>query len=170
MKRLLGLKEPIIKKNKILLGFIIFFLLIMIMLSIFYIRVTHVEAQARKEATILAKEYAQIENVDSFYWFNRKETYFTIVGENNEGEKKVVIIPQKSEEIIVLNQKDGLNEQEIREKIGTNYAGNTIQKITLGIYEKKPSWEVVTQNDEGLLNYYLFSFKDGEEIKAIKNI
>lgn len=158
------------RKTKILISVIAFLLVIIVMITIFYIRSTHPRTQAKREATEIAKEYAHLETVDNFYWFTRKETYFSVTGKDDKGESLVVIIPKSGEKVTVLNQKDGVEEGHIRQIIETDYKEKDIQKISLGLYNDKPTWEVITKNDDGSLNYYLLSFEKAEEIMVIKNV
>ncbi|EOL45877.1 DUF5590 domain-containing protein [Enterococcus caccae] len=158
------------RKTKILLSIIAILLAIIVMIAIFYIRSTHPRTQAKKEATEIAKKYAHLETVDHFYWFTRKDTYFSVTGKDNKGEELAVIIPKSGDKVTVLNQKDGVEEGHIRQIIETDYKEKNIQKISLGLYNDKPTWEVVTKSDDGLLSYYLLSFANAEEIMIIKNV
>ena len=159
-----------VRKRKILLGIITALLVMIVLIVIFYVRATHPWKQAEKEATAIAKEYAQLESVDNFYWFTRKETSFAVTGKDAKGEELVVIIPKSGKNITVLNQKDGVEEGHIRQIMSTDYKEKDIQKISLGLYEDKPTWEVITKNDDGSLSYYLLSFEKAEEIMIIKNV
>lgn len=159
-----------LRKNKILLSIIAALLVIIVMITIFYVRSTQPRTQAKKEAIQIAKEYAHLESVDQFYWFTRKETYFSVTGKDEKGEAVAVIIPKSGEKVTVLNQKDGVDEGHIRQIIETDYHEKDIQKISLGLYDGKPTWEVVTQNEDGSLSYYLLSFEKAEEIMIIKNV
>ncbi len=158
------------RKNKILLSIVAVLLVIIVTMAIFYVRSTHPRTQAKREATKIAKESAHLESVDNFYWFTRKETYFSVTGKDDKGEAIAVIIPKAGEKITVLNQKDGVDEQQVRQIIETDYKEKSIQKVSLGMYNDKPTWEVVTKNDDGLLSYYLLSFEKAEEIMVIKNV
>lgn len=158
------------KRNKLLLAIIAILLIIIVAITIFYVRSTHPRTQAKKEATTIAKEYAQLTTVDEFYWFTRKATYFSVTGTNDKGDQLAVIIPKKGGKITVLNQKDGKTEDQIRQIIANTYQESDIQKVSLGMYEDKPTWEVVTKNAEGALNYYLLSFDTGTEMLVIKNV
>ena len=158
------------RKIKILISVIAILLIIIVTITIFYIRSTHPRTQAKKEATEIAKEYAHLETIDNFYWFTRKETYFSVTGQNDQGEKLAVIIPKSGEKVTVLNQKDGVEEGHIRQILETDYKEKNIQKISLGLYDDKPTWEIVTKNDDHTLNYYLLSFEKAEEIMVIKNV
>ncbi len=158
------------RKTKILLSIIAILLAIIVMIAIFYVRSTHPRTQAKREATEIAKEYAHLNTVDNFYWFTRKETYFSVTGKDDKGEELVVIIPKSGEKVTVLNQKDGQDESQIRQIIETKYKEKNIQKISLGLYNDQPTWEIVTKNDDGLLSYYLLSFANAEEVMIIKNV
>lgn len=158
------------RKNKILLSVFAVLLVIIVTMAIFYVRSTHLRTQAKREATKIAKEYAHLESVDDFYWFTRKETYFSVTGKDDKGEALAVIIPKSGEKVTILNQKDGVDEEKIRQIIQTEYKEKKIQKISLGLYNDKPTWEIVTKNEDGLLSYYLLSFEKAEEIMIIKNV
>ncbi|EOH99558.1 hypothetical protein UAW_00710 [Enterococcus haemoperoxidus ATCC BAA-382] len=158
------------RKTKILVSVIAVLLVIIVMITISYIRSTHPRTQAKKEATAIAKKYAHLETVDNFYWFTRKDTYFSVTGKDDKGENLAVIIPKSGDKVTVLNQKDGVEEGHIRQIMETDYKEKRIQKISLGLYKDKPTWEVVTKNEDGSLNYYLLSFEKAEEIMIIKNV
>ncbi|MFD1900141.1 DUF5590 domain-containing protein [Enterococcus termitis] len=158
------------KKTKILLGIITGLLVIIVMLVIFYVRSTHPWKQAEKEATAIAKDYAQLESVDHFYWFTRKETSFTVTGKDADGKELVVIIPKSGKNITVLNQTDGVEEGHIRQIMETDYKEKDIQKVNLGLYDGQPTWEVIAKNEDASLSYYLLSFEKAEEIMIIKNV
>lgn len=163
-------KYETIKKNKLLLAIIAFLLVFLLLLSMTYIKATQPERRVKKESIKIAKEYTDLKTVNEFYWFKRQETYFTVLGSDTEGEQKIVIIPKKTGKIVILNAKDGLNEQEIRAKIKNDYQENTIQGIALGLYDGKPTWEIITQGTDQSLTYYLLAFSDGQEIKVIADI
>uniref|UniRef100_UPI002477D708 cell wall elongation regulator TseB-like domain-containing protein n=1 Tax=Enterococcus faecalis TaxID=1351 RepID=UPI002477D708 len=113
---------------------------------------------------------ANLETVDKFYWFTRKNTYFTLTGKNDKGTDIVVIVPKSGEKVTVLNQKDGQTEQQITDVVAKAHPDESVMKATLGLYDKRPAWEVVTENDQGVLTYYLMSFDKGEEINVVKDI
>ena len=144
-------------------------LLIILFSSLSYIRATSPIRQAKAEATQLAKQYANIEEVDRFYWFTREDTYFSVLGKNQEQQDVVAIIPKSGENVTVLAQDEGLTEDEAKEKIFKDYPRETLRKATLGMFEDQPVWEVMTKGNKGN-NYYLLDFKDGKEVKVIRNI
>ncbi len=159
------------EKQKViaLLTGIIVMLLIILFSSLSYIRATSPVRQAKTEAIQLAEQYAKIEQVDQFYWFTREQTYFSVLGKNDQQQEVIAIIPKSGEKVTVLAQEEGLTEDEAKEKIFNEYPSETLRKATLGMFEDKPVWEVMTKDDKGN-NYYLLDFKDGKEVKVIRDI
>ncbi|MEY8445158.1 DUF5590 domain-containing protein [Enterococcus ratti] len=161
-------KEKVI--NRVLLGLIIALLAIIVFSSIFYLRSSRPRMQAKKEAIEIAKKYADLKKVEHFYWFTRKNTYFSLTGENEKGQAIAVIIPKSGERVKVLDQKSGLTEQEAKQKIMETHPEIQIEKIALGMYENQAVWEVVGKDSNEQLNYYLLSFETGKEVKTITGI
>ncbi|KFN90534.1 DUF5590 domain-containing protein [Tetragenococcus muriaticus] len=147
--------------------FIIFFSII------FYIRASRPMRQARQEAEEIAEEYANIDTVDDFYWFTREETYFTVMGRDEDDRALAVIVPQSGDRVTVEEQSEGLSEQEARQAVLQEHENETVEKASLGMVDDTPVWEVVTTDDnEDTVgsNYYLLQFQDGEEVKTLRDI
>ena len=88
----------------------------------------------------------------------------------NKGQEIAVIIPKSGEKVKVLAQKDGITEQEAKEKIAQAHPEVQIEKASLGMYDNQAVWEVVGKNSKDQFNYYLLSFESGKEIKTITGI
>lgn len=146
--------------------FVIFFSII------FYIRASRPMRQARQEAVEIAEEYANIDTVDDFYWFTREETYFTVMGKDENDRALAVIIPKSGDKVRVEEQSEGLSEQEAKQAVLQEHEDETIEKASLGIVDNDPVWEVVTtdEDDGEGSNYYLLQFQDGEEVKNLHDI
>ncbi|WP_062804935.1 DUF5590 domain-containing protein [Enterococcus pernyi] len=156
--------------NRILLGLIIALLAVIVISTIFYLRATRPMTQAKQEATKLAEQYANLEEVDQFYWFTREATYFSLTGQNDKGQDIAVIIPKSGERVKVLEQKAGLTEEAARQEISKQHPDQQVEKAFLGMYKDEPVWEVITKTSDDQLNYYLLSFKTGEEVKVISGV
>jgi Uncharacterized protein conserved in bacteria len=152
-----------------LMSGIILLLLIILFSSIFYIRSSRPMAQAKQEAVEIAKQYASIEDVEHFYWFNREETYFTVLGKDDKQQEMIAIIPKSGSKITVLKQSDGLSEADAKEAIRVAHPEEAVKKATLGMFNKQPVWEVMTKGNQGN-TYFLLDFKTGKEVKVISNI
>lgn len=153
------------KLNIFLLGGIYFLLALILLSCLFYLKATKPYRQARVEASEIATKYAKIVEVDKFYWFNRKETYFSVIGKNQAGKEKLVLINQKNGKVKIFNQADGYDETAIRQQVASDYPHEKISKLAIGLKKNQLIWEVVTKNSEGVFQYRFYSFKTGEKIK-----
>ncbi|MHC5268061.1 cell wall elongation regulator TseB-like domain-containing protein [Enterococcus sp. LJL98] len=155
------------RKKVLLLFSSIVILLVMILFSaIFYIRASRPMRQAKAEAVAIAQEYVDFKRVDQFYWFTREATYFSLVGEQENGERVVVVIPKKGDQLLIFDEKDGLTEAQARGIIQERFPEEKVRKTTLGVFSDQVVWEVMTKMNEES-HYYLLSFKEGELIKSI---
>ena len=123
--------------------------------------------KAKKEGIKIAQSVADIQQVDEFYWFTREKTYFTVVGEDKNQVEKVVFLPQDGSEALVMEQKEGLTDKESIQKVLDLKETSKIKKVSLGIYDNKPTWEIVAKSKDGGIVYYLIDFKNGDVIKKI---
>ncbi|KAF1291981.1 DUF5590 domain-containing protein [Candidatus Enterococcus leclercqii] len=137
--------------------------------SLFY-RSSRPLAQAKDEATTMAKKYADLDTVDEFYWFTREKTYFSLLGKDKNGSKIAVIMPKDGDKIKVLNQKDGITELQALQKAAQAYPDEQVMKASLGMFDEKPVWEVTSESGDGAVNFLLLSYEEGKEIKKISNI
>lgn len=160
------------KEKKTVVGLfasIVLLLMIILVFSLAYIRASRPMRQARDEAFELAQKHNLLQKVNKFYWFTREETYFSLIGEDEKGREKVVIIPKSGQEILSFNQNEGLTEKEAKSVIQQSYPKEQIKKITLGFYQNQAVWEVMTKvSDEE--RYHLLTFNDGTIIKTIPTI
>ena len=123
--------------------------------------------KAKKEGIKIAQSVADIQQVDEFYWFTREKTYFTVVGEDKNQVEKVVFLPQDGSEALVMEQKEGLTDKEAIQKVLDLKETSKIKKVSVGIYDNKPTWEIVAKSKDGGIVYYLIDFKNGDVIKKI---
>lgn len=153
------------------LGILIVVLLALIIgfVTVMY-RSNRPRAQAEEEATAIAKKYTDLEEVSDFYWFTREKTYFSLLGEDKNGNEIAVIVPKDGNKVTVLNQKAGLSEQAALQSVAKAYPKEKVKQAKLGIYQEAPVWEVSTTADSGKVNYVLVSFDKGEEIKRVSDI
>lgn len=156
--------------NRWLLGIVTVLLIIIVAAAMIFIRSNRPMQQAKREAVQMAEKYADLKTVDQFYWFNREKTYFTVTGENHDGQSIIVIVPKSGEKIRVLNQKDGLTEEQAKESFEGTHPDLMIEKTNLGIYKDQTAWEITAKDEQGKIYYYLLAFNDGKTIKDIKKI
>lgn len=158
------------RTNAILFSAIVVLVLIIVTISVILIRSTRPMRQAQTEAVAIAKEYANIETVDDFYWFTWGDTYFSVVGTDTSGAEIAAIIAQDSGTVKVVNQADGYTDNEIRSIVSQDYNNPMIESTNLGMYNDQVAWEIVTKGENNTLTYYLLSFETGEELKVVSDI
>ena len=160
------------KEKKTVVGLfisIVILLVIILIFSLVYIRSSRPMRQARDEAVELANKHVSLKSVDRFYWFTREETYFSLMAEDEKGKEIVVIIPKSGQEILILNQNEGITEKKAKSIIQKTFPNETVKKVTLGVYQEQVVWEVMTKvSDEEC--YHLLDFNDGNLIKSIPTI
>ncbi|WP_314059758.1 DUF5590 domain-containing protein [uncultured Vagococcus sp.] len=157
-------------RKKILIGVSLILATLIFSSIFFFVRANRPMSRAKKEAIEIAREHTDLERVDRFYWYTREESYFTLVGTDAKDKGIIVIIPQSGSKVTVLNQEDGLTEEEALQKVYEAENPNKVIKMNLGMHEGQPTWEVVAENAENSLDYYLVDFKTGEIVSSIKNI
>lgn len=126
--------------------------------------------RVKKASVKIARDVADIKRVDDFYWFNRGENYYTVIGSNSKGEKKVVFIPQDGSEALVMDQSQGVSEEEVIQSMLDVDEVKRIRKLSLGVHDKEPVWEVVVTNQSNQIDYYLINFETGNISQTLKNI
>ena len=130
----------------------------------------HPKAEAERQATSIAKRYANLKTRTGFYIYNRENTYYTVAGKNNKGQKILVIVPQKNGSVRIVKQSTGLTEQQALAQVKSNEHPKKVLKAVPGIFNDKVVWEVTYLNQKGNLCYDLINFKTGSFVQQINNL
>ncbi|KRK32771.1 extracellular protein precursor [Loigolactobacillus bifermentans DSM 20003] len=125
---------------------------------------------ARKEAVTLAERYGHLKKVDSFTWFNRDQSYFTVAGDNQKNVPVYVIIAQHGGKIQIVRQSAGLSRNSALKKIWSQKSPQKVYNIALGIYHKKIAWEISYKAKNGALGYETIDFKTSKVLKVVENL
>lgn len=128
------------------------------------------KAEAERQATTIAKRYANLKTRTDFYIYNRENTYYTVAGKNNKGQRILVIVPQKNGSVRVVKQSTGLTEQQALAQVKSNEHPKRVLKAVPGIFNDKVVWEVTYLNSKGNLCYDLINFKTGSYVQQINNL
>lgn len=115
--------------------------------------------EMKQHATQVARDYADIQTVDTFSIYNSSETYYSIIGVNSEGQSLAVIIPENSNTVFVYPMENGISKDEAQTVAKENGAGD-VEKVVLGYKDGKPIWEVKSGTA-----YYLVEFETGSFVK-----
>lgn len=130
----------------------------------------HPKAEAERQATTIAKRYANLKTRTDFYIYNRENTYYTVAGKNSKGQRILVIVPQKNGSVRVVKQSTGLTEQQALAQVKSNEHPKRVLKAVPGIFNDKVVWEVTYLNSKGNLCYDLINFKTGSYVQQINNL
>lgn len=130
----------------------------------------HPKAEAERQATTIAKRYANLKTRTDFYIYNRENTYYTVAGKNNKGQRILVIVPQKNGSVRVVKQSTGLTEQQALAQVKSNEHPKRVLKAVPGVFNDKVVWEVTYLNSKGNLCYDLINFKTGSYVQQINNL
>ena len=130
----------------------------------------HPKAEAERQATTIAKRYANLKTRTDFYIYNRENTYYTVAGKNNKGQRILVIVPQKNGSVRVVKQSTGLTEQQALAQVKSNEHPKRVLKAVPGIFNDKVVWEVTYLNSKGNLCYDLINFKTGSYVQQINHL
>ena len=136
----------------------IFIVLSVLVFSFFAVlQVSMQPRQSVKETSSrLAKEYADLEKVDSFAIYNGQESYYSLLGKTSKGVEKAVLIAKDTNEIRVYRLDQGVSQTEAESIAKENGAG-IIDKVTMGYFQDQPIWEVKSGG-----TYYLIGFESGQ--------
>ncbi|WP_066061051.1 cell wall elongation regulator TseB-like domain-containing protein [Neobacillus soli] len=140
-----------------------------ILIKVYFSAVEPVKA-AEKKAVRLANEKIQIKKVEDFHIYNGVEAIDVIEGDNKQGEKIIVWIPEKSKEVTIKKAKDGLSKQEAIQKLLQEKNPKKIISVRLGMEKNIPLWEIYYRSENNLINYYYVHFETGEWLKKIENL
>ncbi|MBM6754654.1 DUF5590 domain-containing protein [Lactobacillus alvi] len=125
---------------------------------------------AQHQAIRLAKRYAGLKTTNGFYTYNRDHTYYTVSGENRQGQAVLVIVPQKGGKLRVVKQSNGLTKQEAIAKVRSENKVKKVLRAAPGVFNDHVVWEVSYRNANGSLCYDLLNFTSGKYVQRINNL
>jgi uncharacterized protein YpmB len=121
----------------------------------------------------LAIEKGKLSSIDEIETFYGQIKYHILSGENKQGERVYVWVPQtkKNQEVIVKKQSSGINEKEAISKVNQEYNPSEIMDVNLGMDEGIPIWEVKYKDQSDRYTFDFVNFNDGKIVKhmAVKN-
>lgn len=136
-----------------------------------YIHALQPKNKAANIAFETAKAKVGLKKMDEFYLYHGKESYSVIIGTTNAGKKKIVWIPdKKNEKIVVKNENNGKTKKEILSIVHQKIGSKKVISVKLGMENSVPLWEVTYKDHSGNYNYNYYDFKSGEWLKYYRSI
>jgi uncharacterized protein YpmB len=123
-----------------------------------------------EDALKRAQNETGIASTEDVSLYNGKKSYVVITGENSDGEKVIIWVPEKDEEIIVKKWADGISKKAAINKLNEEEEVNEILSVKLGMESVGPVWELTYLDDNEHLNYYYLLFETGEWWRKIENL
>lgn len=127
-------------------------------------------ATARSQTISIAKKYADLKSANTFYSANLGKTYYSIAGKTNKNKPVYVIVAKKGGNVTVVNQRAGLSETQIRNRIQQLKGPKKINNVGLTLINNKPYWVISYINSSNNLCFATLNFKSGSVKKLIENI
>jgi uncharacterized protein YpmB len=136
-----------------------------------YIKAMEPKKDASQVAFEKAKQEIGLVKMEEFYLYHGTEAYAVVVGQDENGEKKVIWLPDdKNLKAVSMNYSEGKTKEEI-EEIATNQLNpEEIISIELGMENNVPLWEVTYLDSTNTYNYDYYDFKTGEWLKYYRSI
>ncbi|EON72430.1 DUF5590 domain-containing protein [Lysinibacillus sphaericus] len=125
-----------------------------------------------EQAEQLALDAKSLAVVSESYTYNGKNSYVTVFGVDEYGEKKAVFVPTNLEEdsIQEVFLKDGITEKQALSVFKNEGNVQKVLHMKLGYEEPGVVWEITYVNDHDNLNYVYILFENGDWVKRIKNL
>ncbi|WML45082.1 DUF5590 domain-containing protein [Neobacillus sp. PS3-40] len=156
--------------KKWILILILFFLIVIGIFTKIYLTAVEPLKIAEKKAVTFAEKKVHISQVNDFHLYHGLETVDVIEGENKQGDKIIIWIPEKSKKMVIKKAKNGLTKAEAIRKLEESKNPKKIISVRLGMEKNIPLWEIYYRSDNNLINYYYIRFETGEWLKKIENL
>ena len=157
------------KRRTMFILLLTLFLLFLAAASIFLVSVDP-KIKKRNDALTMMAPTVEFSKVTKFYLFNTDTSFYTVMGENKEGNAIYAIIPEEGGDVTILQQSAVVNEQEARSITLQDKPDVEVLEARLGLLNGEPVWEVNYRMSNQRIGYYYISAKNGKWIKDIENI
>ena len=124
----------------------------------------------RNQAIAIAKDKGKLTEVDDFYWDNHSQPYYTVAGKTQKQTPIFVLIRQKNGHVTIINQKSGISRQTAMNQAQEYFKPKKILTTALTERKKQLVWDIGFIDSDGKLGYVSYSFKTGNQVRAIRNI
>lgn len=146
-------------------------LFVIVSFFLIFLRANQPKIVAESQTASIAKVTVGMEDVKKFYCFNRKETYYSVLGIDNKNQEVYVLVSNRSGKVTILPKNKGLDEKQAYSLILKKEKNlEKISSTNIGIYDSKPVWEVVAKSTESSYRYYLLDFETGKIVNKTDTI
>ncbi|MGX4685727.1 cell wall elongation regulator TseB-like domain-containing protein [Vagococcus sp. JNUCC 83] len=150
------------RENKLIKYLTITLITILVVISAIFYRSTSTYRSTKRQAVAIAKNLGHINKVDEFYWFTRQENTYSVVGRDDNNQEKIVMIPENGKGALVIYADKGVKQDDAIQTVLKTNETKMIKKVSLGLVDEKPVWEITAKSKDDHLVYYLVDFYSGE--------
>ena len=111
--------------------------------------------EAQERLVQLARQSADVVQVNHFDVFNGKKTYDSLLGKTSQGQEVAVLKEDKGDKLYVYELDKGTSQSQA-EKVATENGAGQIDHTIFGMVDEKPIWEVKSGTA-----YYVIDFETG---------
>jgi uncharacterized protein YpmB len=108
-----------------------------------------------------AEKEVHFTDIEEIYTYYGNQTYVIIVGTDDDHEKVIAWVPEKTDNVIIEKQKDGISKQEAIAKVKAERNPKEIISAKLGIKKGVPCWEIKYIDQKNFYTFYYLTFEDG---------
>jgi uncharacterized protein YpmB len=148
----------------------LFLIIIMATAIVIYLKAVEPVKTAEEKAVLVAKEETALMIVNEFNIYNGKKSFYIIQGEDKQGTKLIIWVPEKKGTVIVKKANDGISKEQAMKKVYEEIGSDEIISVKLGMEKDIPLWEIHSRTKGNLLNYHSIVFETGEWLKKIENL
>ncbi|TCD46197.1 peptidase [Streptococcus sp. X16XC17] len=133
-------------------------ILIVVLFSFFFILEETAKPfqEAENVAVTIAKQYVDLNDIIQVEIYNGSQTYYSVIGRNQDGQELLVLVPQQSSDIYVYDMANGISKEKA-EQIAKENGADQVEKSTLGYEKNRAIWEVKAGR-----TYYLIDFETSQ--------
>ncbi|KRM72676.1 hypothetical protein FC34_GL000386 [Lacticaseibacillus brantae DSM 23927] len=124
----------------------------------------------RNQAEQIAKDRGKLTTIDDFYWYKHGQSYLAVSGQTAQQKSILVLIRQKDGQVTLLNQKSGISAATAQAQAKSAFKPRKVLDVALGKRKSQVVWDVSFIDSQGKLGYVSYSFKTGNQVRAIRNI
>ncbi|SDB91217.1 Uncharacterized protein YpmB [Shouchella lonarensis] len=131
------------------------------------IRAPIVEATERATAYVLDEKI--LEAVKDVDFYHGKDVYWVVRGSDKKGQDVYVWLQQKDDKLkktTTLPVKEGISEQEAKQKVAAEKGVQQVDTIRLGYEDGQAVYEVTYSEESGAKTFMYVAFSDGNVLKS----
>ncbi|MCZ0717648.1 DUF5590 domain-containing protein [Aerococcus kribbianus] len=127
-------------------------------------------AQWEADTLALAENKAGLRQANNFYVFTKNKTYYTVSGENDEGQAIYFTYSPDDDQTYTANVDELVNEDNALALTRNDLGNVQVKTANIGIENGEYVWEVSFRDENGYLGYHYIDASDAQWYETINNL